>query len=274
MKPCLAIIAGKGNLPALLINHLNNHDQPYILIGVDGQTPLELKDTIPAHIPTCWLKLGQIGKLLTFLKDHEAKQLVMIGGLRRPSWEELKLDAQGLKIMAKLAFKPKGDDAILSSAIKELETRGIKVKSLQDFMPTCLGGKGCLTTVSPSDQNVEDMRQGKIVLDTLSPLDIGQCVVVQQGLVLAVEAIEGTDETIARAGTLKREGTGPTLIKQPKLDQETRADLPTLGENTILAAHKAGFDGIAFSAGKTLLVDQESMVKQANKCKLFLYGMT
>jgi len=267
----LGLIAGKGDLPNHLVEALKEKNIKTSIVCIEGQTPDSVSNLYPA-VPTCWVQLGQVGKVINFFKEQKVTHIVMIGGIQRPSWDELKLDARGLKVMAKATLKPKGDDAVLRLVINELESEGFKVIGLQEILPNVLGKPGCLTEVHPCEAHMKDVDQGWNILELLSPLDIGQVVSVQQGLVLAIEAIEGTDAMIERAGTLKKDGLAPVIIKRPKRNQEKRADLPTLGVNTIVNAHREGMAGIAYEAGSTILVDQAEMIKIANEKGIFLLG--
>lgn len=267
----LGLIAGAGDLPNHLIEALKEKKTKTSVVCIEGQTPDSVANLYPS-VPTCWVQLGQVGKVISFFKEQNVTHIVMIGSIKRPSWDELKLDARGLKVLAKATFKPKGDDAVLRLVINELEEEGFKVIGLQEILPNILGKKGCLTKVHPSKDHMKDIEQGWDVLEILSPLDIGQVVAVQQGLVLSIEAIEGTDAMIQRAGDLKKDGLAPVIIKRPKKNQEKRADLPTLGITTILNAYKEGMAGIAYEAKSTILVDQDEMIKIANEKGLFLLG--
>ncbi len=267
----LGLIAGRGDLPSNLLNVLEEKKIGISVVCIEGQTP-DAMANMYTSLPTCWVQLGQVGKVINFFKEQEVTHIIMIGGIQRPSWDELKLDSHGLKVMAKAAFSPKGDDAILRLVIKEIEKEGFNVIGLQDLLPDVLGKLGCLTKKKPSEVQMQDIEHGWKILDDLSLLDIGQVVAVQQGLTLAVEAIEGTDAMILRAGTLKKKGSAPVIVKRPKKNQEKRADLPTLGVETIIKAYKADIAGIAYEANATILVNQIEMVKKANELGLFLLG--
>jgi len=131
-----------------------------------------------------------------------------------------------------------------------------------------------LPRTAPDDAAEFDIARGKAVLEALSPADVGQAVAVQEGLVLAVEAVEGTDAMIVRAGALKRDNAeGPVLVKMRKRGQERRADLPTIGPDTVTGAAASGFRGIAVEAGATLLIDREAAVAAANDAGLFIVGI-
>lgn len=271
----MALIAGGGRLPQDLAHHLIQQGQPLIIVALEGQTDPVWPDEVPG-VPVVWVALGQVGRVLKFLAKHAASRVVMVGGIKRPSWDDmirhLKLDVQGMKLLGKALLYPMGDDALLTLVMDHLTHHGYSVVGVHEVMPKLLWEKGCHTQIHPTPENQRDIAHGWSVLETLSPLDIGQGVVIQQGLVLAIEAIEGTDAMIARAGTLKRGGAGPVLVKRPKMQQDARVDLPTIGPTTIESLIEAGFAGLAFQADKTLVVEKSRCVALADKAGLFLLG--
>jgi DUF1009 family protein len=131
-----------------------------------------------------------------------------------------------------------------------------------------------LGAVAPTARDLQDIERGVAVLDALARADVGQAIMVQDGLVLGIEAVEGTDQLIARAGRLRREGRGPVLIKLPKRGQEHRVDLPTIGPGTVAEALNAGCVGIAVAAGETLIVEADQTIEAAQAGGLFVLGLT
>ena len=149
----------------------------------------------------------------------------------------------------------------------------MKVVGIQEVVPNLLAPIGVLTQTSPNDEDEEDIRRGIEVATELGRLDVGQAVVVQQGLVLGLEGIEGTDKLIIRCNDYKRKGKSPILVKLRKPEQDMRIDLPTIGVKTVENAYNSGFKGIAIHAGNTLIVNQEETIALANKYKMFIKGI-
>jgi hypothetical protein len=199
---------------------------------------------------------------------------VLIGAVRRPSFFDMRPDAEGARLLARAgraAFL--GDDGLLAAVIKVLGEEGFRVIGAHEILNEAVAPVGVLGAAAPDAQAMADIDRGVTVARALGAADVGQGCVVQQGLVLAVEAIEGTDAMLARCATLARPGPGGVLVKLVKPGQERRVDLPTVGLDTIHAAAAAGLRGIAFAAGATLLADRAAAVDAADKAGLFLLGL-
>jgi DUF1009 family protein len=201
-------------------------------------------------------------------------EVVMIGPVKRPSLLALRPDAEGAKLLAKIgraAFA--GDDGLLAAIIRVLGEDGFKVLGAHDILADMLGPVGLLTRTAPDDAAMLDVERGVAVLKIAGPADIGQACVVQQGIVLAMEAVEGTDAMLGRIPSVARPGPGGVLVKLAKPGQDRRADLPTLGVQTIRNASNAGLRGIAFEAGGTILSDRLAMIAAADAAGLFVVGI-
>jgi DUF1009 family protein len=296
----LALIAGSGNLPLQIIQSCLAKKKPLLIIGFEGQTLLS-KDLISYSE----FSLGSIGKILDHLRTNNIQEIVFAGGIRRPSWSELDLDWMGLKWFKSLGLKAlKGDDDLLSGILDLLKQEGFKIIKPSDLLDDLVTQTGALTYVSPSDGDWMDIERGREVLDGYRSMsDVGQSVIVRQGMVLGVEAIEGTAALIQRCGVLKRsfdgaglgDGSGygggsgcgagsgdgngvgyfseGVLVKMPKTQQSLEIDLPTIGPNTIKQLKKAGFSGIALGAGNTQIIDYQETIKLANGFYLFIVGI-
>ncbi len=224
--------------------------------------------------PHAYARVGAAGKILSLLREHECKDLVLVGTVRRPSWLDLRPDAEGAKLLARIgraAFT--GDDGLLAAIVRVFGEQGFTVLGTHDFIADALGPKGQLGRFKPDAQALADIERGIEVVRALGTVDVGQGCVVQQGSVLAVEAIEGTDAMLRRAGGLLRPGLGGVLIKMVKPGQDRRADLPTIGPLTLQTAHAAGLRGVAFEAGGTLMTDRQACIAQADQNGLFLVGV-
>lgn len=265
----IGIIAGGGNLPKQLINHCTNQNIPFFVVGMHGQTdPALLNDT-----PHVWTHLGQTSKTIKAMKAQDVKRLVMVGGVRRPALTEIRPDMRTLKLFTRLGKRAFGDDALLRAIAGELESEGFEIVGAHDVLPNILIEKGVLGKHKPNKAQQRDIERGIEVATNLGQLDVGQSVVVQQGIVLGVEAVEGTDALLSRCTDLKRKGAGGVLVKITKPQQDKRLDLPTMGIRTIENAIDAGLSGVTLTAGGGLLLDREDMIKLADKAGLFLMGI-
>ncbi len=199
---------------------------------------------------------------------------MLIGKVRRPSIFDLRPDQEGARLLARIgraAFA--GDDGLLAAVVKVLGDEGFRVVGAHDIMNEGVGAQGLLTRAAPDAQAMADIERGVAVARALGAADVGQCCVVQQGLVLAVEAVEGTDAMLSRCGALARNGPGGVLVKLVKPGQERRADLPTIGPDTIRGAAAAGLRGVAFEAGGTILAERDATIAAADAAGLFLLGL-
>lgn len=270
MLPKLGILAGGGVLPARLIQACQESERPYFVIAIIDQTdPDSLGNSSHA-----WMRLGEIGKAIDKMREEGVQELVMAGPVRRPTAASLRPDAWTAKFVAKATFKALGDDGLLSLLISEFEKEGFRVIGVNDVLTDLVAPEGIYGSVVPDDVAKKDIERGVEVASELGRLDVGQAVIVQQGLVLAVEAIEGTDEMLDRTGDLKREGVGGVLVKIKKPGQEQRVDLPTIGVQTIEGAARAGLRGIAIEANHALIVDFGEVVRLADQNGLFITGIT
>jgi DUF1009 family protein len=264
----LGILAGRGELPALLAAACRAERRPYFIVAFEGHAEARVVE----GAPHAWFRLGAGGAALDRLKQEGVRDLVMAGGIRRPSLAELRPDLRTARFFAKIGLAALGDDGLLKAIIRELEAEGFRVIAIDDVLKDALAPEGALTTSVPDGAADVDIARGFAVVRALGSLDVGQAAVVQQGLVLGVEAIEGTDALLARAKDLRREGPGGVLVKARKPGQERRADLPVIGVATVEAAARAGLRGIAVEAGGALVLDRAAVAQMADRLGLFVVG--
>ena len=265
----LGILAGGGTLPAELASAACAAGRAVFIVGLEGFAD----PAVLAPFPHVILRMGAGGRILAALRAHGCRDLVMIGPVSRPSLLHLRPDAEGARILARLGLAAfRGDDGLLAAVIRLLEDEGFRVIGAHEVMQGILAPGGVLTRARPDTQALSDIARGIAVTRLLGRADVGQGCVVQQGLVLAVEAIEGTDAMLDRCAALRRDGPGGVLVKLVKPNQERRADLPTVGPLTVRQAAAAGLRGVAFGAGSTILAEREALVAEADAAGLFLVG--
>ena len=271
MAAKLGILAGAGELPLRIIEACRAAERPFFVLAFEGSAD----PAIVAGAPHAWVRLGAAGEGLRRLHENGVEELVMAGGVRRPSLLQLRPDWRTAKFFARVSYRALGDDGLLRSIIRELEeVEGFRVVGAHSLLGPVLAPAGPLGRLAPDEAAQHDIALGFRIVRALGALDIGQAAVVQQGLVLGVEAIEGTDALIERCATLSREGPGGVLVKGAKPGQERRADLPTVGPRTVTRAQAAGLRGIAVEAGATLLLDRDEMAATADRAGLFVVGVT
>jgi DUF1009 family protein len=219
------------------------------------------------------IKLGEIGKLFRAMKSNNVEVIVFAGFVKRPSFKYISLDWEAAKIITRLAIKKMTDDNIFKTIINEIESRGFKVIGAEKVMPEIMFSEGIYTKTKPTAEDMEDIQRGINVSKALGLVDVGQACVVQQNMVLAVEAMEGTDEMMARANSIRRPGKPPVMIKIRKPKQDMRVDVPTIGLQTIEQLKKCGISGIAVEAGAIILIQHEEVIKYADESGIFIIGM-
>jgi len=266
---CIGIIAGSGKLPQRLISACERDNKSYFVLALKGQTDKKtVKDT-----PHKWVKLGETSKSFRVLKDAGVDTLVMAGSVKRPSIFDMKPDLRTIQLFGKIGIKALGDDGMLRAVKSELETEGFKIIGAHEIEPDILTPLGVLTKKLPSDANNSDINYGIKTIKKIGELDIGQAAVVQQGVVLAIEAVEGTDSLIKRCKNLHRKkGHGGVLVKGCKPLQDRNLDLPAIGLKTLENAYSSGFAGIAIEARASIMLDRDEVIKRADKLNMFIIG--
>lgn len=266
----LGILAGGGPLPGRVAAAAHAAGRGVFIIGLEGF----VEPPVVAPFPHAFARLGAAGRIIAMLREHRCEDLVLVGPVRRPSLLDLRPDGDGAKMVARIgraAFA--GDDGLLAAVVRVLGEEGFRVIGAHEILAEALGPPGLLTSAAPDAAAMSDIVRGAAVVRALGAVDVGQGCVVQQGIVLCVEAIEGTDAMLARAAGLARPGPGGVLVKLVKPGQDRRADLPTIGPNTARAAAAAGLRGIAFEAGGTILIDRDATVAAADEASIFLVGI-
>jgi DUF1009 family protein len=269
VPPRLGIIAGRGDLPALIIEAAQAQGRNPFILALEGQT----SPNLVAGVEHSWVRLGAVTAALDALRLANCEDIVFVGAVERPSLLKLGLDVRGTKIFAKHGIAALGDDRLLSIIIKELETEGFTVLGADDLLKELLVEEATIGRYHPDESAEIDIRRGLEAAKALGVLDVGQAVVSQQGQILGVEGVEGTDGLINRCATLQREGPGAVLVKIKKPGQERRVDLPTIGVETVRACGGAGFRGIAIEAGSTLVLHRDAVAAAADDAGLFLVAI-
>ncbi len=265
----LGIVAGGGGLPLRLIECCRAAGRDVFVLAIEGAAEPE---TVRG-VPHAWCRIGAAGAGLALLRENNVTELVLAGGIRRPSLLSLRPDRRAAKLFARIGYRALGDDGLLSAVVAELEREGFRVIGADQLLDGEIAREGPLGAILPNRQSEADIEHGLRIARVLGALDIGQAVIVQQGLVLGVEAIEGTDELLRRCGAIRREGPGGVLVKMQKPGQERRADQPTIGLRTVELAVETGLQGIAVEADATIVLDRQDVIRVADRAGLFVVGL-
>jgi len=271
----LGIVAGRGTLPLQLAETCLSAGRPVFLLGIEGETHRGIE-----RFPHRWIALGAVGAGLQALREAGCGELVLIGPVSRPDFGKLSLDWEGVKLAPKLALAAtRGDDALLSAVVRHVEEAGFRLLGVDDVMKDLRAPLGPVGRHVPSPAAEADIARAAEVVRALGAHDIGQGAVVCDGLVLAVEAVEGTDAMLRRCADLPGELRGRpdarrgVLLKRAKPGQERRVDLPAIGPRTVQLASVAGLAGIAVEAGGTLVLDRPEVARLADEHGLFVVGV-
>lgn len=267
--PKLGIIAGGGALPARLAAAAKAAGRAVFVVKLDGHA----NDPLLENYPQTTLRLGAAAKILDAMRKQDCVDIVLAGKVARPSFSAMRPDWRATKLLMKVGMKALGDDGLLRLVGQELEREGFRLVGAHEILPDLAVEEGVLGAVQPDEQALSDARHGLIVARTLGQADVGQGCVVQQGLVLALEAIEGTDEMVRRSALYKRDGVGGVLVKSAKPQQDRRLDLPAIGLKTVEESHKAGLRGIGLLAGGTMIIDRDAVLARADALGLFVVGL-
>lgn len=263
----IGLIAGGGQFPLLVAKGAAARGHRVVAVLFKGHSNYDVRDNIDA-----WkeLKLGQLSKLINFFKDSGVTHVVMAGTINKPKALDVRPDFRAAKLMFKLATK--GDDVLLRAISNEFESEGMQVVGPHSFAPDLLTPEGFITTRKPSEAETADLRYGWKIAHELGKMDIGQTIVVREGIVCSVEAIEGTDEAIRRG--CKLGGKNCSVVKVFKPGQEDRVDMPSIGLQTVKLMVEYGASCLGVEAGKSLFFDIEEAIKLADKKGLSIVGLT
>jgi len=264
----IGIIAGGGQFPLLFAKAVHKQGLKVYAAAHQGETDETLAGQVDGFQ---WVRLGQLGKIIKFFKDEGVKKSVFIGSITKTNiYRDVRPDLKGLGLWNKIDIKQ--DDAILRAVADRLQKDGIEVVASTGYVPELLFPKGVLTKKNPSKDQKKDIAFGWEIARSMGNLDIGQCVVIRNGTVLAVEAIEGTDAAIRRGGSLGKEKA--VIVKLRKPNQDLRFDLPAVGKKTITSMLEVKASVLAVETGYALFFDKDSVIEAANAAGIVVVGVT
>ena len=270
----LGLIAGGGALPLSIAARCDAEGRPVFVVRLNG-----FADPHLGRYPGTDAGLGEIGKILSALKTADCASVCFAGTVSRPDFRTLKPDLKGASVLPGIiAAATRGDDALLRKILSIFEAEGFTIEGADDI----LGGEtlpaGALGRVVPDESQLSDLRKALHVAEKAGELDIGQGAVVCDGLVLAVEAQEGTDAMLTRVAALPTDLRGSAddrkgvLAKAPKPIQDMRVDMPVMGVRTVELAAAAGLAGVGGIAGRLIVLDRDAMIATADRLGLFIWG--
>lgn len=267
----LGLIAGNGRFPFLVLDAARSMGHDVTVIAAREEAFAELADAAAKQKAAIhWVSLGQLGKCITLMKDAGVTHVVMAGQVKHT-----KIFAGGimpdLKFMSVLAKLPaRNTDGLIGAVASVLKDEGIELIDSTSLLTPMLAAPGVMTRRAPTDEEQQDFELGYSMADAIAGLDIGQTVAVKQRAVVAVEAMEGTDAVIARAGQLA--GSGVRIVKVAKPKQDMRFDVPVVGLATVQAMRAAAASALSIDAGKTLMFDKDPLIAAADAAGITIVG--
>jgi DUF1009 family protein len=268
--PPVGLIAGSGRFPILVLEAARGLGDEVTVIAVQEEASRELEEAARRHgAELHWVSLGQLGRAISLLKRAGVTRAVMAGQVKHTKiFSSIVPDLTLLSVLTRL--KARNTDAIIAAVADVMRDRGIELLDSTVFLRPLLAREGPLTARAPSPEEAADFAFGYRMADTIAGLDIGQTIVVKDRAVVAVEAMEGTDEVIARAGRLA--GPGCRVVKVAKPAQDMRFDVPVVGVPTIDAMRAAGATALTIDAGRTLVIDGAAFYRAADAAGIAVVG--
>jgi DUF1009 family protein len=269
--PVVGILAGGGTLPREIADVISGDGSEVVIVGLEG----EVRPRDFAGHDFTQVNWGQIGGLIRAFKRKGVRDLVIVGSVTRPDLNRIRTDLgfwlnlpRILKIIA-----AGGDDSVLRRVVGFFEGHGFRVRGPADVAPALVIGEGAYGRETMPESAARDAGIGREIVARLAPFDIGQAIVVCDGVVLAIEAAEGTDAMLKRLASHRDGARGGVLVKRPKPGQELRVDMPAIGLNTIVGIKAAGLSGLVVEAGATLAAQRGDMMDEADASGVFIVGV-
>jgi len=264
----LGLIAGNGKFPILFAREAKAKDIKVIAAGIRGDTSLFLK---PFTDEFNMFKVGELKKMFEFFRLAGVKEVIMAGQVNQKNLFDEKLDLDEEFQALYDALKDRKADTIFSAIANKLRENGLELIDSTFLLEDYLAPKGTLTKRGPTTSELEAIEFGQKIAKDMGAIDVGQTVVVKEKAIVAIEAMEGTDQTILRGGRIAKKGA--VVVKTSKPGQDLRFDVPVIGPRTIAAMKKSGADCLAIESGKTIVIDCEKCVALANKSKICIVGV-
>ena len=252
----VGLVAGNGGFPLEFVRCANEHSVEVCVVAHRGETDPEIERIAKSCV---WVKVGQLGGIIRALEKSRVKEVAFVGGIKPTRLKNLSLDLTAIGLLARI--RSVRDDALLKAVAREIESHGIKVISPHIFLPRSLARAGLFQTRPLSATEVADARLGWTASKHLGSIDVGQTVVVREGAVVAVEALEGTDATIRRVGALVK--PGGVVVKTSKPLQDLRLDLPAIGPTTIDSMVESGCRVLILESERAFIMDPEVVAAKA-----------
>ncbi len=269
IKPRLGLIAGYGELPAAVAGEARAKGYEVIAVGLEPVADSSLSLFVD---DIRFINVGKLGSVISFFKKSGVTEAVMAGKVPKSLLYKSRIipDLRTIKLF--FSLKDKSDDSILLAVAKELKDEGITLLNTTDFTSSLLAPEGLLTRQSPDEGQCKDIAFGWTIAKEIGRLDIGQTVIIKNQAVMAIEAIEGTDEAIKRGGSLA--GDGAVVVKVSKPQQDMRFDVPVIGPDTLRSMREVKARVLAIETGRSIILRKEDLIKEAEEAGIVIVGVS
>ena len=262
----IGIIAGGGILPITIANNLIEKKYNVILFVIEDY----YNDNLYKNFNTKIINLHSAKKILEILKDNNITNIIMVGNIKRPSLTDLSFDFHTFRLAKNLLFNKTGDNDLLLSLKKFFKDNGFSYFDWKKYCPELFTNNEHLTIKKPSEKAKKNLVKALSVFKNYGKLDIGQSIIVQNQIIIGLEAVEGTDNLILRCKDLKKSGDKGVLVKLSKYNQSNILDIPTIGEKTINLLNQNDYEGVFLEKNQCIILDKQKTIDLANQSKIFI----
>ena len=264
----ICIISGSGKLPLVIGKKLSQLGNNIYYLCINNFA----KENHYKNFNYKFLNLEKVSNILNYLNKNQINKIIMAGHVKRPSLKELKFDLKTLKFIKQYALQPKGDDKLLLSIVNFFEKEGFNFINWKDKCKKLFVNNNFITKSKPNKISINNLDKGLKIFKKIGRIDLSQSLVIQNSMILGIEAAEGTDELIRRCFKYKRKGDKGIVIKLSKYNQDTRFDVPVIGLNTVKLLKKYNYEGIFLEINKCIIIDKKQVIDFANKNNIFISG--
>ena len=262
----IGIISGGGKLPIIIGENFIQSGKEVIFFCIE---PFAKKNNYKKY-NNVFTKLESLSKVIKLLKFYNIKKIIMAGHVQRPSLKDISFDYNTVKFIKEYALQPKGDDKLLLTIVKFFEKEGFTFINWKDKCTDLFSNNDYLTNKKPNKVNIDNLKKGLDVFKKIGRADLCQSIILQNSIVLGVEAVEGTDELIKRCYKYKKKGDGGVLLKLSKFKQDNRFDLPVIGMNTVKLLKKYSYDGVFIDKKNFIIIDKRQVIDYCNSNSIFI----
>ncbi|PPR46560.1 MAG: hypothetical protein CFH19_01185 [Alphaproteobacteria bacterium MarineAlpha5_Bin9] len=262
----IGIISGSGKLPIEIGNRLINNGNQVIFFCIENNVIKSNYKKYNHH----FFKLNSIKKIINLFNSYNVSNLILAGGIRRPSIKDIKFDLYTLKFIKHFGLEKRGDDSLLLSIVNFFEKEGFKFIDWKKKCANLFSDEKYLTKKKPTNSSLSNLEKGLNFFKKIGRTDLCQSLIIQNKIILGIEAAEGTDELIKRCNEYKKKGDKGVLIKLSKYNQDTRFDIPVIGLNTVKLIKKYNYEGIFLEKNKLIIIEKDKVIKYCDNNSLFI----